>query len=50
VPELIVGIFPITKNLKPLFLAIAGGVLCSLDGRILRHILVGNGPDRQVLA
>ena len=24
--ELIVGIFPITKNLKPLFLAIAGGV------------------------
>ncbi len=24
--ELVVGIFPITKNLKPLFLAIAGGV------------------------
>ena len=24
--ELIVGIFPVTKNLKPLFLAIAGGV------------------------
>ena len=43
--ELIVGIFPITKNLKP---ALPGDRRCglrSLDGSLLRRILVGNGPD-----
>jgi hypothetical protein len=44
--QLIASIFPITKNLRPLFVAIGGTVyLPTLDGRLLRRALVDDRPD-----
>jgi hypothetical protein len=43
--QLIASIFPITKNLKPVFLAIAGGVYVLWTAGDFVVFLVGNGPD-----